>query len=150
MWCWAASGKMCMGFLGKSVEQCDEANKEFGRTDCCGHPVPGDCINGGWPEFAKYQFSAVHTSDQALSWEQLREQIGCKGKPVAFTWHWIGGGGHMMVAKGYYTSKGNNYVRRDNPLPRGIGTEDVIPYDEYVAGDDHTHWDDYYEITKQP
>jgi hypothetical protein len=50
MWCWAASGEMCMDFLGGNVEQCDEANKEFSRTDCCNNPTPGDCINGGWPE----------------------------------------------------------------------------------------------------
>src|SRR5678815_5331156 len=35
VWCWAASGEMCMDFLGTDVSQCDEANKRFGRTDCC-------------------------------------------------------------------------------------------------------------------
>ena len=31
VWCWAASGEMCMDFLGTDVSQCDEANKRFGR-----------------------------------------------------------------------------------------------------------------------
>ncbi len=42
---------MVMGFLSVSVTQCDEANKRFGRSDCCNSPTPNDCVNGGWPEF---------------------------------------------------------------------------------------------------
>src|SRR5262245_40017709 len=63
MWCWAASGEMVMDFLGTNVSQCDEANKRFGRTDCCHNPVPNACINGGWPEFDKYGFTFNTTSD---------------------------------------------------------------------------------------
>src|SRR5262245_48940815 len=101
MWCWAASGEMCMDFLGTNVIQCDQANKQFGRTDCCNNPVPNACINGGWPEFDKYNFTFARTTNTALSWDQLRKQIYCKKKPVAFSWHWIGDGGHMMVVYGY-------------------------------------------------
>jgi hypothetical protein len=150
MWCWAASGEMTMEYLGAGdIQQCDEANKRFGRTDCCNNPVPGDCVQGGWPEFAKYGFTASHTTDTALSWGAVRTQIYCRGKPFAFTWHWTGGGGHMMVARGYMTVEGTNYVYRNNPLPVGIGTADIISYDTYVSGSGHTHWDDYYDITKQ-
>ncbi|HEY6901208.1 MAG TPA: papain-like cysteine protease family protein, partial [Puia sp.] len=67
MWCWAASGEMCMNFLGANIQQCDEANKRFGRTDCCNAPVPTACVNGGWPEFDKYGFKADVTSDAPLS-----------------------------------------------------------------------------------
>lgn len=150
MWCWAASGEMTMEYIGGvSIQQCDEANKRFGRTDCCNSPVPGACVNGGWPEFAKYGFSANNTSDAALSWSAVRTQIYCRKKPFAFTWHWNGGGGHMMVARGYMTVEGTNYVYRNNPLPVGIGTADIITYNNYVSGAGHTHWDDYYDITKQ-
>jgi len=47
MWCWAASGKMTMDFLhpASNVQECDEANKRFGRTDCCNSPVPGACVS---------------------------------------------------------------------------------------------------------
>jgi Papain-like cysteine protease AvrRpt2 len=38
VWCWAASGEMVMDFLGTDVSQCDEANKRFGRNDCCNSP----------------------------------------------------------------------------------------------------------------
>jgi Papain-like cysteine protease AvrRpt2 len=149
MWCWAASGQMTMAFLGMNVQQCDEANKSFGRNDCCNSPVPGGCVNGGWPEFNKYGFTSSHTSDMPLTWGQVRSQIYCKKKPFAFTWHWTGGGGHMMVARGYMTVEGTNYIYRNNPLPVGVGTADIITYDDYVSATGHTHWDDYYDITKK-
>jgi len=68
MWCWAASGEMTMELLGASITQCDEANKRFGRTDCCNNPTPVGCINGGWPEYDKYGFTFSRTSDTALTW----------------------------------------------------------------------------------
>jgi hypothetical protein len=138
-----------MEFLGASIQQCDEANKRFGRTDCCNNPVPGACVQGGWPEFDKYGFTSSHTTDTPLTWDQVKDQIYCKKKPFAFSWHWNGGGGHMMVARGYVTLEGTNYVYRNNPLPVGVGTSDIITYGEYVTGSNHTHWDDYYDISKK-
>ena len=106
MWCWAASGQMTMNYVhpASNVQQCDEANKEFGRTDCCNSPVPGPCVNGGWPEYTKYNFTADTTSDAALSWSQIQSQIYCAKKPFAFSWHWNGGGG---------THDGSNRIRHD-------------------------------------
>jgi len=148
MWCWAASGEMCMDFLGTDVQQCDEANKRFGRTDCCNSPVPNACINGGWPEFDKYNFSASRTSDTALTWTQLTEQIYCKNKPIAYSWHWSGGGGHMMVARGYATIDGTNYVYINDPWAPNVGDQRIITYTAYVSGSGYTHWDDFYDIAK--
>ncbi|HEV8139861.1 MAG TPA: papain-like cysteine protease family protein [Pyrinomonadaceae bacterium] len=148
MWCWAASGEMCMDFLGGNVSQCDEANKRFSRTDCCNNPVPGACVNGGWPEFDKYGFSSVHTSDAALTWAQVKDQIYCQKKPFAFSWHWSGGGGHMMVVRGYVTLDGVNYVYVNDPWAPNVGENRIQTYDSYVSGSGYTHWDDYYNVTK--
>jgi hypothetical protein len=148
MWCWAASGQMVMDFLGGSVSQGDEANKRFGRTDCLNSPVPTACIQGGWPEFGKYGFSFKTTSDAPLSWDSLKSQIYCAKKPFAFAWHWTGGGGHMMVATGYATLNGTHYVAVNNPWAPNVGAQYLTTYDEYVSGADHTHWDDYYDVTK--
>ena len=74
MWCWAASGEMAMDFLGTDVTQCDQANRRFGRNDCCNNPVPGACVNGGWPEFNKYAFNVEHTTDAALTWAQVQSE----------------------------------------------------------------------------
>jgi len=149
MWCWAASGEMCMEFLGTNVTQCDEANKRFGRTDCCNSPVPNACVNGGWPEFEKYGYTAAITSDAALSWEDLKKQIYCVKKPFAFSWHWTGGGGHMMVVTGYAVINNVNYVSINDPWEPNVGNQRLISYTEYVSGADHTHWNDYYNITKK-
>jgi len=60
----------------------------------------------------------------------------------------------MMVATGYVTIDGTNYVSVNNPLPAnasvsGGGTQEIYTYDKYVGGPsyDHTHWNDYYNIT---
>ncbi len=148
MWCWAASGQMVMEFLGHNVSQGVEANNRFGRTDCTNNPVPNACVLGGWPEFNKYSFISIHTSDTALSWDQVKQQIGCKGKPFAFSWHWPGSGGHMMVAFGYVTVSGVNYVLVQNPWPPNVGAFELQTYSWYVSSaGDHMHWDDYYDVT---
>ena len=146
LWCWAASGQMTMDYLhpGSNVQQCDEANREFGRDDCCNSPVPNACVNGGWPEYDKYGFTASRTSDQALTWKQIKKQIYCAKKPFAFTWHWDNGGGHMMVATGYQTTSDDIFVNVNDP----DGVYQIVTYDTYVGGSgyDHTHWDDFYNI----
>ena len=165
-WCWAASGQMIMDYLGHDVAQCVEANNRFNRNDCCNIdlcPPPtetvtydafGNCVGcpcGGWPEFNKYGFDFKKTSNAALSWKDLREQISnepnCKKRPFAFTWHWPGGGGHMMVAKGYLTVGGTNYVVMLDPWAPCVGDERIITYSYYVeSAGHHTHWNDYYNI----
>ena len=153
-WCWAASGEMIMEYMGANIEQCDEANKRLGRNDCCNKPVPWSCIHGGWPEFDKYGFTSKHTSNAALSWKQVKSQLSCKKKPFAFTWKFEGedNGGHMMVATGYRTIDGINFVSGYDPLPYDplLGTNKAyIPYETYVSGSYYTHWDDYYDVTKK-
>lgn len=90
----------------------------------------------------------------ALTFSQIKSQIYCKKKPVAFSWHWPGGGGHMMVVKGYFTVNGVQYVDVNDPEPYTDlntltgGTETVMTYADYVSRTgDHTHWNDYYNIT---
>lgn len=150
MWCWAASGEMAMDFLGTNVTQCDQANKRFGRNDCCNSTVPTACINGGWPEFDKYNFTFSRTSNAALSWSALKKQIYCLRKPVPYSWHWNSGGGHMMVVTGYAELNGTRYVSVNNPLPVDVGAQYFLTYDAYVSGPGYTHWDDFYNITKKP
>ena len=151
MWCWAASGEMCMDFLGTNVTQCDQARKRFNHTDCCNTPTPSGCVMGGWPEFEKYNFTVNKTTwGNALSWDVLKKQIFCKLKPFCFSWGWTGGGGHMMVAYGYVTANNERYVLVNNPWPPNAGALQMITYDFFVASaGDHEHWVDYYDITKK-
>lgn len=154
MWCWAASGQMVMDYLGHNVSQCVQANNRFARTDCCNSPVPNGkkCIKGGWPEFGKYNFDFKTTSNAPLSWDQLRKQTSggpspCKRRPFCFTWHHSGGGGHMMVAIGYKTVGGTNFVEVNDPWPPNVGEHRFDTYARYVSPPGKTHWNDYYDIT---
>lgn len=53
-----------------------------------------------------------------------------------------------MVAKGYLTVAGTNYVDILDPWAPCVGDERLITYDFYNADPtDHTHWDDYYDVT---
>lgn len=158
MWCWAASGQMVMDYLGHNVAQCTEANNRFGRSDCCNialcpNPIGSHaCVQGGWPEFDKYGFTFTRTSNAPLTWEQIRNQVSsgseCGNKPFAFSWHWNGGGGHMMVVIGYKTVTGVNWVEILDPWAPCIGDHEWLTYDQYVqkAGA-YTHWDDFYNVT---
>ncbi len=167
MWCWAASGEMTAEYIGGGdVQQCTEANRRFGRTDCCNSPTPGACVVGGWPDqlYTAANLTWDRTSDTALSLATLKRQISqrryCSKKPFAFTWHWSGGGGHMMVARGYQSLEippiringlqlpalHFDLVEVNNPWPPNVGTHEWITYGNYVSGSNHTHWDDFYNI----
>lgn len=157
MWCWAASGQMCMEYFGSAVAQCTQANNRLGRSDCCQItlcPTPNNahaCASGGWPEFPTYGFSASTTSNAALSWDDLWNQIGCQRKPISFTWAWTGGGGHMMVARGVrIESNGTTrMVQVNDPWSPCTGSQRWITYEAYVSlAGSYTHWNDYYNITR--
>ena len=167
MWCWAASGEMTAEYIaGGNIQQCTEANRRFGRTDCCNSPTPAACVMGGWPDelYTAANLTWDRTTDAALSLQDLKREIShqsfCRKKPFAFAWHWNTGGGHMMVARGFQTvvipelrvglitlpSVSINTVQSNNPWPPNVGTVEWITYANYVSGSDHTHWNDYYNI----
>jgi hypothetical protein len=110
---------------------------------------------GGWPELPRYGFTFKETDNKELAWPVVQAQLAprdpnnpCSFTPFAFSWHWTGGGGHMMVAVGYKTtSDGKRYMLVDNPWPPNKGKTEYILYEAYVelAGD-HKHWDDFYDI----
>lgn len=146
MWCWAASGEMVMRFQNVTIAQCTQANNRFGLSVCCQSPVPSQCVQGGWPEFDKYGFSFDRTLSAPLSWDQIVDQIGTQRLPFAFTWAWVGGGGHMMVIYGYAVADGVRYVHVHDPWPPGVGATRMLTYEAYVSGPNYTHWDDFYNV----
>lgn len=143
-WCWAASGQMIMSYLGGYMSQCEQANERFNRNDCCNTPTPGACDVGGWPEFDKYGFS--FDTGGALSWTDLKAQIDTRLTPFAFSWHWDGGGGHMMVVTGYKVINGQNWVTINDPWAPNEGDQRTILYSDYVDGSGYYHWTDYYNV----
>jgi hypothetical protein len=146
MWCWAASGQMIMEYLGKNISQCEQANDRFKLNNCCITPTPSNCIRAGWPDFSNWGFESQQTDwGTALTFDQLIAQFHLN-KPVAFSWGWNGGGGHMMVAKGY--SELSEMVSINDPWPANEGESKWISYGAYVNGVGYTHWKDYYNISQ--
>lgn len=154
-WCWAASGEMVMEYLGKPITQCVQANDRFNRSDCCSHPTSTACNRPNWPYWQKYGFTFHQTTDTPLTWDVITRQLAprdeagnCKFTPFAFSWYWEDGGGHMMVASGYRVIGNVRWLQIDNPFPVNKGDYRRMSYDEYISGDDHTHWNDYYDVAK--
>jgi len=106
----------------------------------------GPCNNGGWPPFEAIGLKAKRTTNEAIPLETLKSEIACHNRPVAFTWNFGGGSGHIMVAFGY---DGEN-IHVANPAPPCAGrSEKIIPYEFYRDGEDGegagvNHWDDFY------
>lgn len=151
MWCWAGTLEMSVAIAGASVQQCEQANKRFNMSNCCQSPTPSACINGGWPEYDRWGFdSKILPWGQALTFDQIKAQIQ-SGRATNVSWGWAGGGGHIMVARGYYED-GPNYrwVLINDPWPPNSGTVFWVTYPDYVAkAGSYSHWRDYYDITKR-
>lgn len=160
-WCWAASGQMIMAYLGVQVDQCDQANKELGRTYCC--PMDERCDKGGWPQFEKYSFAPpMKTCRQAISWEAMKQELDNR-RPVAFSWlygdasddMWTaasdpmcvkGGDGHMMVAIGYDERNGKQTIFYNDPDQQGV---QQVQYNDFAHSSSlHHHWNDFYMLRK--
>ncbi len=97
------------------------------------------------------------TGKEGMSWDTLKGHINA-GQPVMYAWAWrmhpdVDGdryvsGGHMMVARGWSTVGGVNYVYINNPWVPQEGAEEIITYDDWIGGldQDHVHWRDYHDF----
>ena len=145
-WCWAASGEMVMSYEGDDVSQCEQANYHFSMSGCCDDPTPTACVQPGYPDFGYWGFSFQQTAPGvALTFAQLTSQFA-SNLPVAYSWRWTRGGGHMMVAIGVDSATTMVYI--NNPWPPNTGDTTWITYSNYVSQSGvHTHGRDWYDIT---
>jgi hypothetical protein len=142
-WCWAATGRMTMIFAGgdsSKITQCAQANDAFEQSSCCEDGSADSCNKTHRPRYENWGFTAikVYQPDGAsLRWEALRAEIN-GGKPVAFLWRWKRGGGHYMVAVGYYenltTTPATKMVYVNNPWPPNEGKQESVTYESWVGG----------------
>jgi hypothetical protein len=155
-WCWAATTQMLAEHYDISVTQCDLANHRFGFTNCC-NPKNDDsdcpkidaCNKPGWLEldYVGLKFDETNT---ALSWENLRKQIFCFHRPMAYAYGTPGVVGHVLVIKGYITVGGTNYLVLNDPWAPCVGAERLITYEEYVdPSGTSTHWSTFYNVAKK-
>ena len=159
-WCWAATGRMTMIFAGgepSTLTQCAQANDAFSQDSCCTDGGAKECNKPYRPLYDNWGFTAkkIYNSEgAALSWTALKGLIDA-GKPVAFLWRWNKGGGHYMVAVGYYEDLMTNPVTRmvhiNNPWPPDVGEEQSVTYDKWVGGPDFNNLQTcyFYDIVKK-
>lgn len=176
-WCWAACGEMIMLKAGRNprtISQCIQASKSVAgskRTNCCDRAA--DCDFTSWPVFDRFGFTFMHTSDSAIGWEQLVEEIKA-GRPLCGAIKWSDSArdtpGHMFVVDGYCIKEdGDRWIHILDPEPTPI--PDAIFKKARRGGDDYwmkwqdfqgasragvkqgwspyTHWDDYYSIVAE-
>ena len=153
LWCWAACGEMVMESFKGSISQCEEANRLFDRVDCCLNPA--DCNQTGLPPFDDFDFVVDSIINQALSWEELKVQIGCAKRPFCMVWRYTDDpeatdtSGHMMVVSGYKRENGEDMVKILDPADDIRAEPAFIGYSYFVSGSDYEHWKDYYNIRRK-
>jgi hypothetical protein len=141
VWCWAASGEMIMHYYGEEVPQHVQANNR--------KRIKGGIV----PQFKVYGFNHPKPKNDALSWQELVEQIQAH-QPVGFTWAWKTPGSHYMVARGYIILNDTRLVVVNDPLPMNPdkykgGTVSIMTYDDYVQfSPRYSHWYTHYNIEK--
>ena len=168
-WCWAAVTQMLAEHLRISTNQCTLANMRFGgqnefEANCCteqtrGTPCPktNDCDLPSQLALAYVDMTASQSST-ALSWSNIKSQIACAGKPMAYGYGTKGAVGHVVIIRGYTIlpsariggGRNTSYVVLNDPAPACSGQQRLITYAEYAdpAGS-ATHWTTTYDIARR-
>jgi hypothetical protein len=155
-WCWAACVQMVLKTLGDTIEQCDVVVRKYSpsMSDCCRLPTRPHCDVAGWPNFPDFQFDADTTTNQALSWDTVKHQIGCLRSPFCASWKGINSHGqpngddHMSVVCGYKIRGAEQLVKILDPYTSQGAALRWRPYEFYVGDNTRIHWDDYYNIRR--
>jgi hypothetical protein len=124
-WCWAGVAQSVSRWYvpGSTWTQCQIANRQFNRNDCCGAGATGACNN---PSLLQTALGTVgHLDRQTGSQESLQtvENELVAGRPLCIRVGWAGGGGHFIVASGV---EDDGFVWVSDP---GGGTTALVAYD---------------------
>jgi len=127
--------------IGKEPEQCQfaevysDTHEKFSAIfssafldtiDCCmnnGQPLFDNvCNQPGWPDnvLLEYKFDYKVRGEQALSWEEIKNEIDC-GRPFMYAWAFgiPKKSGHMVVVFGYIEEDGKREMYYWDPWPMG-------------------------------
>jgi hypothetical protein len=144
-WCWAGSSKAVLSFYNQNPSQCQIVNWAFGLNYACGNGTfnwnsyanqPNNMYGSGGSVQNILSHWGVPNSaiNSYLSWSSVVSDINAN-RPFVIRYGWTGGGGHIMVGRGYETSNGTNYVYIMNPWP-GEG-QTYRTYASAVSASDH-------------
>ena len=149
-WCAIASAEMLLQYYGSSVQQCEMANYDFGRSDCCTNPSSSACNPSSGSFTGKpasyYGLGWTQYQDNSFSWSQFKSEIDA-GRPVSIGWTWNSGGGHAMNVAGYNSVRSlfftTYYLEVWDPMPGAgcPGGEDTcwMTYASYMGGASPTY-----------
>jgi hypothetical protein len=116
-WCWAAVSTSVALFYDPSSTwtQCQVANGELGRTDCCGAGASGPCNVYGTLDTSLTRVGHFdHIASGAASFQSVDDEIDA-GRPMGLRVAWSGGGAHFLAIIGYLEDA-PNYVAVDDPI----------------------------------
>jgi hypothetical protein len=153
-WCWAGTTQAILNYYEQTPTQCQEANWNFGRSDCCGNTTfswSHPCNSGSNPTGGRPSSQAVlshwgvqsNARSYALSETTVRDESNAH-RPFYVSWGWTSGGGHGMAGYGYIQSGGTGYVYYMDPWP-GEGKK-VATYTFFRSSSDH-NWRASCQIT---
>ncbi len=127
-WCWAATTEMISVYYGNNsrIPQCASANFVHGIPPNCCTGCTGDCPGWGDPwgtstrqirrNWNHWEFNVDEA--EALTWDQIKQVIYPGRSPVQAVWWFLGGGGHVVIARGYEeTEEGDRLVHVLDPWP---------------------------------
>jgi len=144
-WCWAGSSKAVLNYYGQSPSQCQIVNWAFGLNYACGNSTfdwnsyanqPNNMYgsNGSVQNILNAWGVSNTAYNSASSWNSVVADINAN-RPFVIRYGWTGGGGHIMVGRGYETYNGVNYIYIMNPWP-GEG-QTYRTYSSAVYASDH-------------
>ena len=145
-WCWSASSKAILSYYWANYpSQCQIVNWAYGLNYACGNTTfdwnsPANQPNAMYGSSGSVQnilanWSVPNTAiNNYLSWNTVVSDINAN-RPFVIRYGWTGGGGHIMVGRGYETYNGVNYVYIMNPWP-GEG-QTWRTYASAVSASDH-------------
>lgn len=150
-WCWAASLEMITTAESAPRDQCAVAKSILNKPGCCdanGTPLAGcDVVRLlSRQDVTSVGLQMVASSPRVnspLSFDEIREYIGCRRSPIAVSWV-AGSKGHMEVASAYDTTSRSVYLTDPNAWETGWWS-----YAQYQKPSWATaHWNDYFGFSR--
>jgi hypothetical protein len=120
-WCWAACMQMTLMFddPASTKRQCEFANSAFNLGSSCENPTSTMC-NKPLPifqvaaEWSKLGYNSSF-SVTALTFDEIKKEIGDNGRPVECGLLWTKGGGHAVLIVGFFEEGDNQWVDINDP-----------------------------------
>jgi len=144
-WCWTAAAEMVFNYYGRnSAGQCDVANFQLGRNDCCGSSaVPNSacdktCVAQAVSKiFSNWQIQSQQIKG-SVSFSTLQAEINAQ-RPVEVGFVWSSGNkGHLAIVYGWEQNNSGSIVLVHDPDPNRKTV--VISYSDLLTAYGLGNW----------